>query len=33
MHILKKLNEIFTLETQELPATEEAIQELQVFHQ
>ncbi|MDM5153725.1 SMI1/KNR4 family protein [Bacillus sp. DX1.1] len=31
MHILKKLNEIFTLETQELPATEEAIQELQVF--
>lgn len=31
MHILKKLNEIFVLETQEPPATKEAIQELKNF--
>lgn len=31
MHILKKLNEIFVLETQEPPRTKEAIQELKNF--
>lgn len=31
MHVLKKLNEIFVLETQEPPATKEAIQELKNF--